>query len=237
MIKELFRKQIFQPNIIGIFVNPFYFARKGLYDNISAFASRITGDVLDIGCGQKPYQRLFNVKRYVGLEIDTPENRAHKNADFFYDGTVFPFADHEFDSAIINQVLEHVFNPGDFLAEIYRVLKPDGMLLVTVPFVWDEHEQPYDYARYSSYGIKHLLELHGFAVVDQRKSIQDIRVIFQLLNAYIYKKTVTRNAYINLLTTLLLMAPVTLLGLLLGWLLPENSDLYLDNCVLSQKVR
>jgi hypothetical protein len=67
VIKELFRKQIFQPNFNGIFVNHFYFARKGLYDNISAFASRITGDVLDIGCGQKPYQRLFNVKRYVGL--------------------------------------------------------------------------------------------------------------------------------------------------------------------------
>jgi SAM-dependent methyltransferase len=236
VIKELFRKQIYQPSFIGIFFNPFYFARKGLYDNISAFANRITGDVLDIGCGQKPYQRLFNVNRYVGLEIDTPENRALKNADFFYDGKVFPFEDHEFDSAIINQVLEHVFNPGEFLSEIYRVLKPGGMLLVTVPFVWDEHMQPYDYARYSSFGLKHLLELYGFAIVEHRKIIQDIRVIFQLLNVYTYKKTVTSNAYVNLVTTLLLMAPVTLLGLLLGWLLPENSDLYLDNCVLSQKV-
>jgi SAM-dependent methyltransferase len=234
-MKEIIRKQLFHPNFIGIFVNPFYFARKGLYDNISAFADRIKGEVLDVGCGQKPYRLLFNVDRYVGLEIDTPENRAQNYADFYYDGTAFPFSDHEFDSVVINQVLEHVFNPGDFLSEIYRVLKPAGMLLVTVPFVWDEHSQPFDYARYSSFGLKHLLGLHGFDIVEQRKSVQDIRVIFQLLNTYLYKKTLTRNVYINLVATLILMAPVTLIGLLLGWFLPENSDLYLDNCVLCQK--
>ena len=59
---------------------------------------------------------------------------------------------------LCNQVLEHVFNPDEFLLKINRVLKNDGKLLLTVPFVWDEHEQPFDYARYSSFGLKALIE-------------------------------------------------------------------------------
>jgi SAM-dependent methyltransferase len=66
-------------------------------------------------------------------------------------------------------VLEHVFNPDDFLNEVNRVLKPSGKLLLTVPFVWDEHEQPYDYARYSSFGLRSLLEKHGFSIVKHEK--------------------------------------------------------------------
>ena len=53
---------------------------------------------------------------------------------------------------------------------------------MTVPFVWDEHEQPYDYARYSSFGLKHILNENGFEVIEQRKSNNGIEVIFQLLN-------------------------------------------------------
>lgn len=88
---------------------------------------------------------------------------------------------------ICNQVLEHVFNPDLFLQEIFRVLKPGGKLLMTVPFVWDEHEQPWDYARYSSFGLRSLLERNGFIVDEQRKTNADARVLFQLINAYLYK--------------------------------------------------
>jgi hypothetical protein len=115
------------------------------------------------------------------------------------------------------------------------VLRPDGCLLLTVPFVWDEHEQPHDFARYSSFGLKALLERAGFVVEAQRKSTADSRVLFQLLNAYLYKITRSRSRALNWLAMLALMAPVNLLGLLLGRLLPANADLYLDNLVLARK--
>lgn len=236
LLKKYFARQQFQPDISGIFVNPFYFARKGLYENISAFANKITGKTLDIGCGQKPYESLFSSSQYVGLEIDTPENRQNKKADFFYDGADFPFQDDEFDSVVANEVFEHVFNPNEFLNEIRRVLRTDGILLMTVPFCWDEHEQPNDFARYSSFGLKAILQDHGFEVVEQRKSINDIRVVFQMVNAYIYKKTVAKSVYINLLVTLFLMSPFNLMGELLSKVLPKNDDLYLDNIVLARKV-
>jgi len=234
--RNYYRRKQFFPTGIGIFINPFYFARKGLAKHISELAVHVTGRTLDVGCGSKPYAQLYRSEEYVGLEIDTPQNRAGKKADHFYDGKLFPFADSTFDSLVANEVFEHVFNPDQFLDEAFRVLKPGGMTLLTLPFVWDEHEQPHDFARYSSFGIRALLEKHGFEIVEQRKSTDDIRVIFQLLNAYIYKMTVTKNAWVNLLTTLLLMAPINILGELLRLITPRNPDLYLDNIVLAKKV-
>jgi len=236
-IKKYFNKQQYQPDVFGLFVNPFYFARKGLYENISALADRVTGRVLDVGCGQKPYAALFRFSQYIGLELDSPENRRTKKADYFYDGTRFPFQGCEFDSIVVNEVFEHVFNPTDFLREIHRVLKTNGTLLMTVPFVWDEHEQPNDFARYSSFGLKSIVERNGFKVIEYRKSMSDIRVIFQMINGYLYKITVSRNGYVNLLTTFVLMAPFNILGELLSKLLPKNDDLYLDNIILAQKTR
>ena len=55
---------------------------------------------------------------------------------------------------------------------------------MTIPFVWDEHEQPYDFARYSSFGIKSLLEKHGFHVQKQMKSVNDIRLFSALKPFY-----------------------------------------------------
>lgn len=108
-------------------------------------------------------------------------------------------------------------------------------LAQAVPFVWDEHEQPHDYGRYSSFGLKAVLESAGFEVVAHRKTLADGRVLFQLLNAYLYKVTLTRRPRVNRLITHLLPAPVSLAGIVAGWVLPANPDFYLDNIVLAQK--
>lgn len=234
-IGRIIQREQFYPRILGLFINPFYFARKGLYLHIASLAAHITGRTLDVGCGQKPYEKLFHASEYVGLEVDTPYSRQFLKADCFYDGRLFPFQADEFDSIVVNEVFEHVFEPDVFLAEIYRVLKSGGILLMTVPFCWDEHEQPRDYARYSSFGLKVILQNHGFEIVQQRKSMNDIRTLFQLVNAYIYKKTVTGNAFVNLCVAVFLMAPFNLAGELVSRVLPMNDDLYLDNIVLARK--
>lgn len=234
-LKELYLKEQFQPSLLGLFINPFYFAKKGLYQNMVKLTRNIKGKTLDVGCGQKPYEKICHSSEYIGLEIDTPKNKKLKKADYFYDGKIFPFNNSEFDSIIISQVFEHVFNPEEFLSKVNRVLKMGGVMLITVPFLWDEHEQPFDYGRYSSFGLKFILEKSGFEVVESYKSVNDIRVIFQLLNGYIYKKTITKNAYINLLLTIILMAPFNIVGEILSKILPKNNNLYLDNIVLVKK--
>lgn len=230
------RRQDFEPGIFGWLVNPFYFARRGLLAGLKEFFPALQGDVLDVGCGQKPYRAFIPATRYVGMEIEPgPGAEAPRSADVYYDGRTFPFPAASFDAVICSQVFEHVFTPHEFLTEIRRVLRPGGRLLLTVPFVWDEHEQPRDYGRYSSFGLRAVLEHGGFEVVASRKSIADSRVLFQLWNAYLFKITRTRRRSINLAVTLVLMAPVNLAGLVAGRLLPANPDLYLDNIVLARK--
>jgi SAM-dependent methyltransferase len=225
MIKELVKQTEFNPGVAGIFTNPFYFSRKGLYENISRLSPRITGKVLDIGCGSKPYQHVFKGTEYVGLEL----KGSNRDADYYYDGIQFPFKDGEFNAVLCSQVLEHVFTPSIFLSEIHRVLKDGGLFLLTVPFVWDEHEQPYDYARYSSFGLHHLLTQNGFDIIEHHKSMNDARCIFQMMNAYFYKVSVPL-AYI--------LSPfINLIGELCGLLLPKNDDLYLDNIILARRAK
>jgi SAM-dependent methyltransferase len=234
-LKAYYFAQQMRPGFVGLFVNPFYFARKELFMAVQELAPQITGRVLDVGCGDRPYESLIPASEYIGLEIDTPQSRARRKADAFYDGSGFPFESSSFDAAICNEVLEHVFEPDAFVKEIARVLRKGGRLLLTVPFVWDEHEQPRDYGRYSSFGLAALLERHGFRILRQRKTAGDVRALFQLINGYIYKTTLTNSLYANLLITLFLMAPFNLIGTMLAWVTPGNPDLFLDNVVLAER--
>jgi SAM-dependent methyltransferase len=235
ILKARWWREQYQPSWLGLLINPFYFARRGLLDELSPAFDQLTGDVLDVGCGSKPYRDLIGARNYVGLDIDSPFTRQVGKADLFYDGGKFPAEDASFDAVLCSQVLEHVFNPADFLGEIHRVLRPGGRLLLAVPFMWDEHEQPRDFGRYSSFGLRALLERNGFSVEAQRKSMADGRAVVQLASGWLFKVVVTENKWINLATQLLLLAPVNIVGGAVSAILPRNEDLYLDNIVLARK--
>lgn len=235
-LRAILQRQSFSPTFIGLFVNPFYFARSNLAKAIGRHVSALSGKLLDVGCGSKPYQSLFDVEEYLGLDIDSERSRKLGIADYFYDGNTFPFQSESFDSALCNQVLEHVFNPDAFLSEIHRVLRPDGKLLLTVPFVWDEHEQPFDYARYSSFGLKALLEKNGFRIIQHEKMGADASTLIQLINAYLYKVSAGWQKYIRFAFTVVVMGFINLLGLVASKLLPKNPDLFLDQLVIAEKV-
>jgi SAM-dependent methyltransferase len=227
--------QQFNPGVFGVFVNPFFLARRRLWSEMVALSPLARGRLLDVGCGSKPYRRLFTVSEYIGLEIDSAEARHRAVAEAYYDGRHFPFEAGRFDTVLCNQVLEHVFEPDHFIAEVQRVLVPGGRLILTVPFVWDEHEQPHDYARYSSFGLRALIERNGFQISVQHKLMADSSLLFQLLNAYLYKVLRSRRRVLNLLITALLLAPISLLGWGLGRLLPSNPDLFLDQSVVAER--
>jgi SAM-dependent methyltransferase len=234
-LKKQFHAAMFGYSYLGLLLNPFFIARRGLLNAIRQLAHQLSANkLLDIGCGDKPYEMLFKVQTYHGLELERAE--AHRSkADFYYDGRHMPFEAASYDAVLCNQVLEHVFNPDDFLQEIHRVLTPQGKLLLTVPFCWDEHEQPYDYARYSSFGLQYLLEKHGFIVMRHHKSVKSVAAIFQMYSAYWFKVFSPKHK-ITLLLVALWCFPINFIGILLGALLPENPDFYLDNVVLAQKV-
>lgn len=163
---------------------PSYLPTKGLRAAISEFSSNGTGKLLDIGCGCKPYQTLFTgSSSYTG--IDT-RNSGHTFwdddiVDVFYDGQNIPFASHSFDTVVSFQVLEHVKEIDQIMQEINRVLTNDGVFIGTVPFVWPEHEMPYDYQRWTVEGIQHLLELNGFEPIYVKKIGATAEVLSALL--------------------------------------------------------
>jgi SAM-dependent methyltransferase len=231
-----YRAQQFNPGLGGLLFNPFFLARRRLWSSVRASAGELRGRLLDVGCGTKPYRALFKVDEYLGLDIDSETTRRRGVADVLYDGTRFPFEGARFDAVLCNQVLEHVFNPDAFVDELRRVLTPGGRLLLTVPFVWDEHEQPWDYARYSSFGLRSLLEKHGFRVLHHEKLLDDASVLFQLLNAYLFKVTRTPWPVVNLLLAPVLTAPVSLLGWAASRVLPRNPDLFLDHVVIAERI-
>lgn len=224
------------PTWLGLVIDPFYLARKSLWCAVREFASHLHGQLLDVGCGTKPYEDLFAVAGYVGLDIESGRTKSLGRADDLYDGKRFPYEDTRFDSILCNQVLEHVFNPDEFLGEMRRVMKPGGKLLMTLPFLWDEHEQPYDYARYTTFGLKALLERNGFKIIVQRKLLADASLFCQLINAYVFKAWRTRIFALNVFLTVAIVFPLNLLGILVARILPRNPDMFLDQVVLAEKL-
>jgi SAM-dependent methyltransferase len=236
-IKIACRKEAFAPSYFGIFLNPFYHARRNLFLSMVRMSSHLGGSLLDVGCGTMPYRKLFTVKSYSGLDIDSNHNRELAVADDFYDGNEFPYADAQYDSVLCNQVLEHVFNPDHFLLEINRVLKPNGKLLLSVPFVWDEHEQPHDFARYSSFGLCALLEKNGFKIIIHEKLGADASTLFQLMNAYLFKVSQHMSGIFQFALMVTVMAGINILGMLFARFFPKNNDLFLDQVVLAERVK
>jgi len=154
----------------------------------------IRGVVLDVGCGEKPYyeylHKIARVEYYIGLDL--PPNTFNKSkdskikADVFGDALNLPFRSNSFDTVISTQVLEHIPEPKRMLGEIYRVLKRGGYLILTCPLIWNIHDEPHDYFRYTLYGLEHLSRQVGFDIVTIRPRAGKWGTIGQLLCNAIY---------------------------------------------------
>ncbi len=233
-------REAFNPRWYSIFFNPFYIIRTRLYRAIARNIHYMRGTVLDFGCGSKPYISLFDVDKYIGLDFETEVSKKNSNlsADVFYDGVTIPFPKDHFDSIFSSEVLEHVFNPDVILAEMQRVLKPGGHILLTCPFFWPEHEQPYDYARYSSFALKSLFDKHGFEVVNYEKTGSYFESMVQGMALYVYYFIPHKPKVVEAIFFTVFITPFLILGLLVAKILPRRisrSDLYLNNVIVAKK--
>lgn len=234
---EVESKRMFNTALLGVFINPFYFIRRGLYKGVLSNNGYLKGRLLDFGCGSKPYKELFDVKEYIGLDIEeSGHSHQHEGIDVYYEGSVIPFQDDNFDSIFSSEVFEHIFNLEEILAELHRVLKPGGHMLITLPFVWEEHEIPYDFARYTSFGIEHLLKKNGFEIVTTKKTTNYVETVFQLWNAYVWNTYVhSSNRYLSVFKTVLFIAPITIAGIFISKILRDNRNFYHNNIVVAKK--
>ena len=143
------------------------FEKEGLDSSMSEVSKYASGLLLDVGCGDKPYESILGpgLSGYVGLEYSESHegsmNEASGAADMLYDGKRIPPPDESVDIVLCTQVLEHVPDPSQLMREMARVLRVGGNLIVTAPFSYRLHAEPDDYWRFTWRGLEHLLQESG----------------------------------------------------------------------------
>ncbi len=121
--------------------------------------------VVDGGAGNCKHKNFFPHVRYIAFDFKPRRKRAYGEIDLSADLYQLPFRKDTFEAAINVDVLEHLKEPRDVLKELCRVLRPGGNLFLVAPQGWQEHGMPNDYFRFTSAGLRYLLEQAGFEIV------------------------------------------------------------------------
>ena len=121
--------------------------------------------VLDAGAGHAPYRRYFDHVTYDAVDLGVAHPNDNNKLAYMCDLSRFPAQSQSYDAIVCTQVLEHVKHPNLVLAEFFRLLKPGGRLWLSAPLFFVEHQIPYDYFRYTQYGLQHLFTQAGFESV------------------------------------------------------------------------
>ncbi|MEE4252397.1 MAG: methyltransferase domain-containing protein, partial [Alcanivoracaceae bacterium] len=136
------------------------------HQTVPCSAKQLTGRVLDIGAADRWLQRhLTECQQYVALDYPaTGQELYGARPDVFADGAKLPFPDQCFDGVFCLEVLEHVPEPAKVMQEISRVLKPGGRAWISMPFLYPLHDAPFDFQRYTEYGLRRDAKKAGLRV-------------------------------------------------------------------------
>jgi SAM-dependent methyltransferase len=186
---------------------------------------------LDLGCGLKPYESEFKKSKYIGIDVEhSGRNSGLKKPDLFFNGVNIPFEDKTFNGVLCTQVLEHVKDPNSLMKEIHRVLIPEGKIIVSVPFIYREHEEPYDYFRFSKFGLENLLTLNGFSVKNIKTINTNFELIAMLSSSFISSNIGSKNKLFFYLSSSLIFMLLNC-ARLLNNLIPYKAQIY--SCVIA----
>lgn len=133
--------------------------------------------ILDVGCGTGHhllYLRRLGYPNVQGQDLSPLAiafcQQLGVNDVVQCDATRMPFAAGQFDALLVMDVLEHLPNERTALQEFWRVLKPGGIILLTVPafsFLWSHHDEVlHHYRRYRHRDVARLAAANGFQIAD-----------------------------------------------------------------------
>lgn len=231
----MFDKNEFNPKLREFFLSDSYLARKELYNNIENNAEKFTGDILDLGCGSKPYQYLFKCDSYVGLEI--MGGGGINEADYFYDGTIFPFKNEQFDNIVSFQVIYQAPDLDALILEINRVVKINGYILITVPFMWFDGGGNI-HRRFSEQYTKKKFETYGFKIEKIEQTNANLSALCILANKYINRSISNITVKpIRVLFRIFITPLFNLLGLSFLKFMKKDNELYIDTILVAKKIK
>jgi SAM-dependent methyltransferase len=160
-----------------------------IFDFLAAAAEQMPPGavVLDLGAGQSRYSFFFEHCHYLAVDFALGDAKwDYSRLDMVGDVCSPGFIrDRRVDFVLNTVTLEHLNEPGNFMAETARVLKPGGMLFLCVPMTANEHQVPYDFFRYTSYGLRHLCEKAGLEVVSCLPSNGPLYTASRLLDIFL----------------------------------------------------
>lgn len=159
------------------------FERTSILEFVRRAALRVApgSRVLDLGAGDAPYRELFSHADYVTVDHADSLHEGLAHVDIVASADALPFLDEAFDAALLTQVLEHLPDPARVLAELKRVLCKGRRLFLTVPLVWELHELPHDYFRYTAAGLERLLVNTGFEIEELSPRTDCFSTLAQLM--------------------------------------------------------
>lgn len=200
------------------------------HDIAAKIRSLPAGRVLDIGCNDRWVERhLAPQSAYLGIDFfSTGKHIYGSQPDVFADACQLPFVDSAVHAIVMLEVLEHLRFPQAAFQELARVLRPQGMLLMTVPFLYPVHDAPHDYQRYTSHGLSRELEAIGFKIeeiVPSMGAIESAGLLASLTLAGVSDQAIARRSASCLLVPLLAMAipVINVMAWAAGKLLPSWS--------------
>lgn len=203
--------------------NAFFLNWHQLSKSIQSTQPYLKGKCIDLGAGTAPYQNFISqyVDAYTVADYEDTRNTmfSQANSDFVQaDALNLPFQDASIDTLLFTQVLEHVEDPNRALDEIHRVIKQDGILIISVPFIYQAHAEPYDFWRFSEHGIKKMLTDKNFQIEVFHYQGYLGTTLISILNGFLWQLS-SRNKLLRntlLLPILLLLFTFNnILGLLL----------------------
>lgn len=184
----------------SLIFHPQFFLKK--YNNTAILLAEkyATGTLLDIGCGRMPYKKklLSNIKQYIGLDSPITAKLYHgeNKPDIFADANKIPLSNKSIDTILSLQVLEHLSAPQKSLSEIKRLLKKNGLLILSTVQYYPLHDEPYDFYRYTKYGLINLLKEQDLKIIKFKEEGNVFILIGQSFNIYlmlVLKKLVKTN--------------------------------------------
>lgn len=144
--------------------------------------------ILDIGGNKTRKRGRFNIDCYSNNVTYTNIDQ-QKGVDVLADAGALPFQDSSFDIVICAEILEHIYDPSKVISEALRILRPNGRLLITVPFLFRIHPDPCDYGRYTNFYWQRLLVDIGFAKLSIKQQGEFWSVLLDMLREYFYQKS------------------------------------------------
>jgi SAM-dependent methyltransferase len=159
-----------------------YFLMKDIKAALDKYAKK---RLLDLGCGNKPYKDWYAPLTDSTIGCDAVQSSENVVDDICL-ASDLPYENASFDTVFSTQVLEHVFEQQQMINEAARVLKQDGYLILSVPFTWELHEEPYDFFRITKYGLKEMFEKSGYEIEYIKANGGKWAAMFQMMINTVY---------------------------------------------------